>query len=186
MTIFDLDDFAINNLGLPLLDTLAASKPDVRVTLFTVPFPLDLWMSEDAVVSGLAAFLLERPWAELALHGFHHTMLECAGWDKATALRALDWAEETGIFVRGFKGPYWAMSIGTYEALQERGWWVADHPKNNDMRPAALRCHVLGQPGIVHGHVQDIGSNGLQENLSEYMSMKPPYRFISEVMRDGR
>jgi len=183
VTIFDLDDFAYNNHNLKLLDALMRATPKLRVTLFVVPFPHNGTSPDKDVRQWLSDTLRVRPWIEYALHGFHHTFKECQGWDKARAGAALDWAEDTGIFVKGFKGPYWAMSPGTYEALGERGWWVADHPDNNAMRPAGLKCHLLGTENIVHGHVQDIGSNGLREQFERYASMKPPFRFVSEVMR---
>ena len=185
VTVFDLDDFAVDNHGGGLLDRLRDTVPGLKVTLFVVPFPLDKGYPHDAVWEWLAAYLRKRPWVQYALHGFHHTYLECKAWDKARTLEALRWAEDSGIFVRGFKGPYWAMAPGVYEALLERGWWVADHPENNAMRPAALRCHLLGTPNIVHGHVQDIGTNGLREAWGRYTTMAGPFEFIDEVMRHG-
>jgi len=184
-TCVDFDDFAIDNHANGLLDTLKKLLPDLKVTLFTVPFPAGKGYSYAQVFDGLAGYLRVRPWVQYALHGFTHSPLECATWTRAQALDALRWAEDCGLFVRGFKAPYWAMSPPVYEALAERGWWVADHPQNNAMRPAGLRCHLLGQPHIRHGHVQDIGTNGLREAFETYAQMTGPFAFINEVMADA-
>jgi len=118
---------------------------------------------------------------EFALHGYSHTFLECRHWSYDEALRVLMLAEETNVFVKGFKAPYWETSAGLYKALLERGWWIADHDRNDAVRPTSLRVYKVGD-GSVHGHVHDIGSNGLRESWIQYIAMRPPYRFISEVM----
>lgn len=188
MTTFDLDDFSILNHQLVQLDALRTIHPDLKVTLFTVPCPNNIREFPGAMPSaGVTAAWLRhvlalRPWIQCALHGWHHTQLECRTWTKARTLEALRWAEESGLFVRGFKAPYWEMSAGVYEALLERDWWVADHERNRPMRPAGIRCYELGRPDQVHGHVQDIGTNGLQEAWPTYVAMQGPFRFIDEEM----
>jgi len=188
-TVVDFDDFSILNNRLGRLDTLKHQIPELKVTLFTVPFP-----ANDREFPGRTPTALEaetwlrwvkstRPWVELALHGWHHSALECVEWTRQQTVNALIWAEQSGLFVKGFKAPYWTTSYGLYAGLMERGWWIADHERNDAMRPSGLPCFKTGFGRRVHGHVQDIGSNGLNESWGVYTEMKPPFQFISEAMR---
>lgn len=190
MTSLDLDDFGVTNHRLDLLDELKRRVPDLKVTLFTVPNPEGLAQAlpsrpDDQVsahVRWLATVKENRPWLEFALHGWDHSYLECRTWDRYRAINVLLWAEATGIFVKGFRAPYWETSRGLYQALLERGWWIGDHDRNDAARPAALPVYKLDHPGRVHGHVQDWGSNGLQEMWDTYAALRGPFAFVSEIM----
>src|SRR3954468_11037628 len=101
-------------------------------------------------------------WIELAVHGWLHPHpREAENWTYQEASRVLDAKPER--FVEGFKAPGWQISDGTYEALLERGWWVADQRYNDHRRPSGLRIHCEGEGDHVHTHVQNVCGNGLEE-----------------------
>jgi len=191
MIIFDLDDFLYEHTHLDELDSLH-TLTDCKVTLFTIMQPCNpehAYCSKsqyvptlDQTACYLAYLKKTRPWMEFAVHGYTHTYLECQYWSYEDAERVLRIAEEMGCFVKGFKAPYWETSMGLYQALRERGWWIADHPRNEEKRPLDLPVYKMA-PGVsVHGHVHDIGSNGLREARAVYEKMRGPFAFISEVM----
>jgi hypothetical protein len=181
-TVLDLDDFSLVNHRLDLLDRLKEMKPGLKVTLFSVPAPDGVRMEDN--LQFLRWVKDTRPWVELAVHGWCHAYLECQRWTKEDALKVLELCENEP-FVKGFKCPYWAVSEGVYLGCMERSWWLADHEKNNGTRPARLPVYLLDRRSRVHGHVQDIGSNGLQEAWGLYANLEGPFYWISEVM-EGR
>lgn len=179
---FDLDDFSIGNASLEKLDELKRLVPELKVTLFTVPLPFDKPYSLSESLEFLRRVKADRPWVEFALHGWQHTYLECQAWTLEEATRAMESMAVTGLFVHGFKAPYWEICPAVYHAANKLGWWVADHERNAQMRPPGTRVYLLDRPERVHGHVQNIGSNGLEEAWDDYVGMTGPFQFVSEAM----
>jgi hypothetical protein len=175
-----LDDFHLDNAQIGTLDALKERIPDLKVTLFTIPSPPG--RSFDEHVSWLRGVKVLRPWVEFAVHGWDHRYLECRDWGKLKTIDILNQAWESGVFIRGFKAPYWETSKGLYEGLIYRDWWIADHVKNKDKRPAGLRVYELDRPERVHGHIQNVCGNGLEEMFEYYASLKGPFQFVSEVV----
>src|SRR5215831_12388235 len=141
--VFDLDDWHETNTCWDELYDLKALRHDFKLTLFAVPG------------LGSNAFWDKTPdWCELAVHGWlHPDPHECQDWTRERMLRLMDEPVVERYFVQGFKAPGWQISDGCYEALLERGWWVADQPYNDMRRPGGLRAHLLGGPSHWHGHV---------------------------------
>lgn len=177
--IFDTDDFHERNHRLDLLERLHDANPLFRMTVFAVP----------ALCSD--AFLGTLPdWIEVAGHGWDHGGAACTN-----AREAEHWTYEQAMdvllslparFVEGWKSPGWLISDGTYEALAELGWWVADQTYNDDRRPAGLRVHCEGEGDHVHTHVQNVCGNGLEERfpmLLERVAMADSFELVSEVAR---
>lgn len=153
--IVDLDDFHESNHSLEQLLDLRARLPGFRVTLFTIPANC----SDDFL-----SFIRDRygDWVDLVPHGWQHlTSRECQHWTVAQMRRYLDTIEPLKL-TRGFKAPGWQISQGCYEALAERGYWVADHVDNAARRPAGLAAYLLDSPIKVHGHIGHMG--GFNEN----------------------
>ncbi len=172
--VVDFDDFHAGNHRLDLLQRLHAANPRFRCTLFAVPG------------LGTEAFWDQIPdWCELAVHGWLHPHpRECEGWSYEEALDHLLSAPVR--FVDGWKSPGWQISDGTYRAVQDLGWWCADHPENNLRRPAGLRTHVLGQGDHWHGHIQNVCGNGLEETwdaLLDRVVLAESFELISEVVQ---
>lgn len=175
--IFDVDDFHDTNHRLDLLERLKAVNYRFRMTAFAVP----------ALTS--AAFVASLPeWIELVPHGWNHGGPDCpdayeaANWTYEEAMDVLlaipEWFEE------GWKSPGWQISDGTYRALDELGWWVADQRYNDERRPKTLRVHCLGDGDHVHCHVQDVCGNGLNERFNELLGLvgeADDFELVSEV-----
>jgi hypothetical protein len=88
-------------------------------------------------------------------------------------------------FVNGFKAPGWQISDDCYRVLDERGWWVADQHLEDGRRPVGLRTYFY-EDGGWHGHIQDWGSNGIDETwdeLREAVSNCDRFEFASEAAR---
>lgn len=176
--IFDTDDFHETNHRLDLLERLKDANPAFKMTVFAVP----AYCPE--------SFLNSLPdWIEVAMHGWDH-----GGRDCSNANEAQDWTYEqamdvlvaaSGRFVDGFKAPGWQISDGTYLALEELGWWVADQHYNDHRRPAGIRVHCEGDGDHVHTHVQNVCGNGLAETfpmLLDLVAAAESFQWISEVV----
>jgi hypothetical protein len=175
--IVDFDDFYPGNDRLDLLYRLKEANPLFKATLFAVP--------------GLGSnpFWQEVPdWLELALHGhLHPHPTECIDWSYERTITAM-W-DSPRQFVNGWKSPGWQISDGTYEAMRDHDWWIADKDYNNPRRPIGLRHHLDGESvdGLEHwhGHIQNVCGNGLEETfpeLLEKVKAATEFRFISEVV----
>lgn len=180
--VVDLDDFCEDNHRLDLLQQLHDANPAFRVTLFAIP------------ARGTAEFWASVPeWCELAMHGWAHPHpREAQHWTYREACDVLD--RKPARFVEGFKAPGWQISDGTYRALMDRGWWVADHWDNNHRRPEGLCAHVIRpetarkeNPDHWHGHVQNVCENGLEETFDELLGRvraADSFEWMSELMRE--
>lgn len=173
--VFDFDDFHEENHKLDRLHELKKINPDFKVTLFAVPGKCS------------PEFLNSLPdWMELAVHGWlHPTPYEAQDWSKDWTHNVLDRQIIRDYFVTGFKAPGWQISDGTYEALLERGWWVADQHLEDARRPASLPVYLY-EDGHWHGHIQDWGSNGIDETwdaLSAAVRDAESFEFASAAAR---
>lgn len=121
---------------------------------------------------------------ELAVHGWMHTTVyECENWSAEYLGLTLDEQIVRNHFIQGFKAPGWQISDGCYEELLRRNWWVADQHLEDERRPAGLRTYFY-EDGGWHGHIQDIGTNGIEETwpeLCEAVKNAPSFEFASEV-----
>lgn len=176
--IVDFDDLHDRNHRLDLLNKLKEANPAFKCTVFAVP--------------GLCSleFLDSLPgWIEVAAHGWLH-----GGPDCSDPLEAANWSYEQTAnvlnalpprFVRVWKSPGWQISDGTYQALLDHGFAVADQPYNDHRRPTGLKCHRLGDGEHWHGHIQDVCGNGLSETFAQLLplvSAAKSFEWISEVV----
>ncbi len=175
MTVFDSDDFHDGNHRLDLLAQLHDANPRFKITVFAIP--------------GLCTrrFLNTLPaWVEIAAHGWMHPHpREAENWTYDRAMEALTEPIVEEFFVNGWKSPGWQVSDGTYQALMDEGWWIADHPDNNSRRPAGLKTHVLGTGDHIHSHVSNSCGNGLEELWDYYLSEVTDadgFEFVSQAV----
>ena len=172
--VVDFDDVWPGNDGLDNLQRLKDANPAFKVTLFAVPGrgSDDYWDSFP-------------DWCELAVHGWlHPDPYECANWSYGRMMHLV--TEKPDAFVDGFKAPGWQISAGCYEILADCGWWVADHPDNDQRRPRGLRTHVLGSGDHLHGHIGWNGSgNDLAANFDAMrarVEAAESFEFVSEAV----
>jgi hypothetical protein len=159
--IFDTDDLYEGHDRLDLLYELKKANPAFRMTAFCVTGRC----SEQ--------YLETLPdWIECVPHGWlHPTPVEAAQWSYEETMEVL--LSAPGRMVEGWKSPGWQISDGTYQALLELDWWVADQHYNDERRPLGLRYHCEGDGDHVHTHVQNVCGTGLEETFD----------LISEVVR---
>ncbi len=175
--LFDSDDLYDGNDRIELLCRLKEANPLFRMTAFCVPA-----LGTDAYWDGLP------DWIECAMHGWlHPSPREAEHWTRDQIEWVLD--RKPARFVNVWKSPGWQISDATYDVLLERGWAVADHPESADRRPEGIRYHELGQGDHVHTHINDWGSNGLNESwdyLLDRVTRATSFELISEVVQPWR
>lgn len=182
--IVDFDDFHEGDHRLDLLHTLREANPLFRCTLFAIP------------ALGSDEFWESVPdWCELAVHGWEHPdPYECEDWDVYEALILM--GKVPLRFVNGFKAPGWQISDGTYQALIEAGWWVADHWDNDDRRPDGILTHRItpaagagNDPDHWHGHIGNVCGNGIAETFPEVLRRvreATSFEWVSECVTPWR
>jgi hypothetical protein len=172
--ICDWDDHHPKNDAMPWMLRLKELNPGFRATLFAVP------------ALGSDEFWDSHPdWIELAMHGeYHPNPMEAADWSYDKAMPVL--RAKPARFATLWKSPGWQISDGTYVALLELGWTVADQPYNDARRPKELRVHRLGDGDHLHGHVQNVCENGLEEtwdDVSSRVAAATEFEWVSEAAR---
>lgn len=177
--IVDFDDHSEQYDALPWLHKLKEINPAFRCTLFAVP------------ALGTRSFWEQTPsWCELAVHGWGHPdPYECADWPEKRLYRVMDDPIVREFFVEGFKAPGWQISDGCYEALLQRGWWVADQHLEDGRRPEGLRTYFYEDgEDRHHGHVQNVCGNGIEETwdeLTRKVAAAETFEFCSAALSVG-
>lgn len=181
--VFDLDDFHDTNHNLPLLLSLKERFPKLKVTLFCIPSKCSIQFIKNCA---------DRygEWMEFAVHGWFHDNAEGQAyesnyWTKEDAHKYLQMAEDMGVFVKGFRAPGWNMNRETYEVLAERGYWIADHLGHDRWENEIILPHyTTGHLWEVHGHVQLVNMNGLEELATTKCNFGPntEFHFVSEAL----
>jgi hypothetical protein len=178
--LVDFDDFCEDAHRLDLLQALHDANPAFRCTLFAIPG------------RGSASFWNDVPdWCELAVHGWMHPhSREAEHWNYLDAVKVL--ARKPPRFTNGFKAPGWQISHDTYRALEDFGWWIADHYDNDWRRPRGIRAHVISResaagvdPDHWHGHIGNVCGNGIEETFDVLLPRvveAESFQFISEVV----
>jgi hypothetical protein len=157
MYIVDADDFCESNTEMDVLLKIKEVVPEFKITLFTIV----------GLCSGrFFAEMSQLDWIDLVPHGLYHPHpRECENWAYIRCCRYLDLVDIVGI-TKGFKAPGWQISDGMYEALLERGYWVADQEYNNSRRPPALKAYLLDSPNKLHFHIGRWNDHNLDNQIS--------------------
>lgn len=176
MSVFDWDDHCDTNDAMPWMHRLKAINPAFKATLFTIP--------------GLCSpeFIASHPdWVELVPHGWTHpSAYECANWTRGEMEGYVTWPSVLALGTKGFKAPGWQISDDIYWVLLEHGWWVADQHLEDDRRPDDLPVYLYEDGDNVHGHVQNVCGNGLQETWSAVcakVAATKEFLFASEAVK---
>lgn len=178
VTVFDLDDLCDAWDPYEELVALKEKYPGLKVTLFAIP-------------GRCSDELLERyrslPWAEIGVHGYYHSTMECAVWGYDEAQERLEELEGLG-WAKLFKAPGWVANEQVYAALNDRQWKVADHTAHMwasmDLAMDRYTYNMPGQPfKTVHGHTWDCMGNGPSDfaRMFEDVPQDSEFRFVSEV-----
>jgi hypothetical protein len=172
----DLDDFAESNQDWELIQALKRQIPNLKLNLFTIPGKCSWNFIEE---------MRKIEWIHLIPHGhIHSSSRECEHWSYGVAKFHLQSLEKEG-WIHGWKSPGWQISDGTYQALLERGWWVADQAYNNARRPSDLRAYLLDSSFKLHGHIGHWGArndNSLEYIFNSIAALQGEYVFIDEIL----
>lgn len=179
MIIVDLDDFCEDNSAtkeaIVMLFRLKDKIPEFKVNLFTIP---------GRCGQGFIEAARKLDWVDLIPHGmFHATSRECEHWTYEHSCLYLDWLSQYG-WTKGFKSPGWQTSDGLFQALAERGYWVADQAYNNHRRPPELRAYILDEPHKIHGHIGHLGghnANALELIYDDLLQLRGEFMFIKDL-----
>lgn len=171
--IVDADDFHQKNNGFELFKHIRNTIPDFKINLFCV-----VGLCKKAFINDCK----KMEWLDLIPHGWKHPgPLECLSWSYQESIKYLDKIESLGL-TKGFKAPGWQISNGMYQALLERGYWVADQEYNNNRRHKELKTYIIDKPNKYHYHIQNVCGNGIEEKLDEILSLKGDFKFIKEII----
>jgi hypothetical protein len=196
--IFEWDDFGCNHVISSMcqshdcrdkLDELHILNPAFKATLFAIPAEMTIEL--------MAWCQANSSWIELAVHGFFHSSnYECEklSYDDFDYLISQFSPIINGNFKSIFRAPGWQISDGAIKWLADHDWIIADQSYNDHRRPLNLRSYVredgdqfraAGTPvEAYHGHVWDVGWNGIYEDYDKVKSLVrdcTEFRFVSEL-----
>lgn len=179
--VVTLDDFNDTNTNLPLLLDLKERFPEFKAILFCI------------VGKSTLPFLREikekyGTWLKLGLHGYHHdtehgTARETDFWTYEQTIEYLKDCESWGVFEKIFRAPGWNFNVENYRALRDRGYIAADHLGHDRWEDSILMPrYTTGHLMEVHGHIQNVNMNGLEELASTKCNFGPhtKFHFIDE------
>jgi predicted deacetylase len=201
----DFDDFSVLNNRLDLLLRLKESYPNLKISLFTIPFDF----VNEKEVSGriLRDKTLEKikeqlDWLEIIPHGLVHAPREFENCNYETmklSMKAIDEAfKKDGLpYVKGFKAPQWLWNKDVVKALDDEGWWGAID-KNNPNMVSTKRYYVythsisemysLSNLEIIklHGHITPYENNYIERCFTNLFKMPTDaeFKFASELVQE--
>lgn len=180
--VFELDDLCDAHDPYDVLVDLHSKIPQIKVTLFAIPR-----LCSDEMLGKYKAL----GWAEIAIHGYHHSSFECWAWTKEEAESKLQETLDRGYFVKGFRAPGWIAHREVYEAIDPMGLWTADHAVHvstwgNSKGPKYIYNMLGASTGIVpvHGHTLEVCGNGPSWWTKEIEKLADAdFAFVSEVVK---
>ncbi len=169
--IIDADDFHEGNTSWEIMERIH-KKNGMLFNLFTVVGKCSPhWIQE----------MKKVPWIDMIPHGWlHHTSHECEAWDMTDAILYLERIEPLKL-TRGFKAPGWRSSQDLYVALHSYGYWIADHPDNDLIRPSGMNVFCI--PPECHFHIGGKMNNRIDNHVDRLMAMTGPFGFIKDLFR---
>lgn len=186
--VLDLDDFRPDYKANALseLSYLKWKYPNLKVTLFTIPF----WNDEEYI--DWLEMVSQNDWIELALHGFRHDANECETWTYNQTRRTLEMFEGLDIFAKVFKAPNWKCNPDVYQAIKDCNWICADLEDNKDNWIEGLKVYSTAHPYCVHGHTWDLNNpqpeynNGIRQIIERGVpwNEKSEFKFITDLFKE--
>lgn len=184
IVVLDFDDFSVLRSRPDLLRTLKEYYPNLKVSMFTIPFDYEAEMSDQRLIRDTCLkFIHENlDWIQIIPHGLMHIPQEFLYCDKETmemTLQGIDEAfKKDGLpYEKGFKAPYWLWNQQVVDVLDSHGWWGAIDPN----QPQMLRtkkyyeyAHSIDTPFWLdkeskilklHGHMSPPSMNNIEDCL---------------------
>lgn len=195
--VMEWDDFGANHIISDMCQShdcrdrlleLKKLNPKFKCTLFTIPAEITLdilyWLQANS------------DWVEFAVHGFKHdSNYECEKWTYEQMGNAMKVAQTFNSFQKIFRAPGWQISDECFRWLYEHNWIVADQAYNDARRPIGMKSYVYNDGDktfraggnlveAYHGHVWDVGWNGIYEDAEKVDSIVKDckeFKFVSEL-----
>lgn len=190
--ILELDDFCDEFNCLPILQKYKTQIPNLKVTLFTIPYRTSQKLLDE---------VKQFDWIQLALHGYdhNHPMKPELGTHEFAFLNYMKAGQKImkgynkKDFVKGFKAPGWQISLQTMQFLRDNNFWLTvqwsdsrhDMPDKGQHQPAVIdglqyvaANEVDTEKYIyIHGHTWDCAKNYI-EKMHDYLLTFNGNRFI--------
>lgn len=199
---FDIHDGSILRTNYELLLKLKEHIPEMKVSLFFIPFDYEVEMSQLSLQRKNKLKLLKEnlDWIKLYPHGLMHIPREFEKADKKTtelALKAIDEAmsKDDLPYEKGFCAPFWLYNQDVVDVLDKHGWWMAtdrNQPEALKTKKVYTYSHSIdeeikdfkGNELKLHGHMGYPSANNLEDNLLNLLKVpKGDWVFIEEMVK---
>jgi len=205
----DLHDFSILRNRFDLLLTLKEHYPNMKLSLFTIPYDYGLEMSDMLRATkdeSLRRINDNKDWIEIIPHGITHfpKEFEKADRDIMTAYieNIIPEMVKSGLpedrIVKGFCAPFWLWNQDVVDVLNENGWWGAidrNNPHTLKTDKYYVYTHSIDEPYWLsrqkviklHGHMTLPSPNNLEDCLLKLLKMPQSanWKFASELVEGG-
>lgn len=204
----DLHDFSILRNRFDLLLTLKDHYPEMKVSLFTIPYDYMYELSDIKIMKedALNKINENRDWLEFIPHGLTHIPKEFEKADRETmeayVKNVIPEMVKSGLpedrIVKGFCAPQWLWNQEVIEVLDQYGWW-GGIDRNQPGLPKTKKYYryshsiaepywLSNQPVIkLHGHMSAPDLNNLEDCLLRLLKLpyKADWKFVSELVEGG-
>jgi len=203
--VLDFDDWSVLGNRFDLLLRLREHYPQLKVSLFAIPF--DARFETDTIAKMFREKAVKTAkenldWIQLIPHGLTHIQSEFKNADKTTtqlALKAIDDAfKKDGLpYEKGFKAPFWEWNQDVVDALDKEGWWGAVDPRQTDMLKtkkfyrhefSIAEPYWLSEKDVwkLHGHMDSKSDNDFEECFIRLFKMPSDaeFRFVTDYLEE--
>lgn len=199
------DDFGYLLPNIEILFKLKEHYPGLKVSLFTIPFPNQLFNEKNKSLytpekyKKWAKMINSYDWMEICIHGLYHMPKEFnASYERTKNMleEGEKFLNKMGLkFVKVFKAPHWQYSWWALKALRDLGYIVALDRNNPIEVPEGTKTYYYNWsidekiPLFLtdlcgHGHMfEGQITNDLPGCFSNLLTMptNKPFKFISEI-----
>lgn len=200
--ILDFDDGSVLRNRYDLLFTLKEHYPNLKVSLFFIPYDYETEMGSMSIIRDKRLETLKSmlDWIELIPHGLTHIPNEFYKADKEAmelSIKAIDevMGKDNLPYVKGFKAPYWLWNKEVVEVLDKHNWFGAIDKMQPDMdkpKRSYVYTHSIEEPFFLsnldewrlHGHMTPPSENNFEDCLLNLMRIPhdAQFKFVSEVV----
>lgn len=194
--VFSLDDFSLMNNDFELLLKLKEHYPQLKVSMFMIPFHAEFEISSAHIFRDGALKTLHDnlDWIQIIPHGLTHMDREFEKADKEAmrlTMRAIDklWTMQGIPYVKGFKAPQWLWNKDVVEVLDKEGWFGSvDRNQPNMLKTKKFYEYnwSISEPFIyseadvlkLHGHINPEMDNDFDKCFLQLMSLPADTEFF--------
>ena len=204
--VLEFDDFSILNNRFDLLFKLREHYPNLKVTMFMIPFHAEheVGPSNIFLQDALDTLKLNLDWIQIIPHGITHTDREFEKADKTSMLLSIkaitDLWELQGIpFVKGFKAPQWLWNQDVVDVLDKKGWFGAVDRNQPDMiktKKYYMYNFNIDEPFSysdmellkLHGHITSTEKNDFDKCFLNLMKLPADaeFHFVTDYLEDKK